>query len=257
MHSVGYSGVGPVFEEEYALLPRGLPPSEACSVRYIIEYKQEIMEKWSDAAWKAAEPIYRKIIEHPFVEALAGGTLEREKFVFYLRQDSLYLDNYSRVLARIASRLTMKEHIAAFLGFASEGIAVEKALHEAFLGGDVPSPDEVSPTCLLYTSVLASQATAPVEVEAAAVLPCFWVYRQVGEEILARQRGGNPYRQWIETYADPTFADATDRAVGICDVLADRTGDEVRRRMTDIFVRCTKMEWLFWDSAWRLESWRI
>ena len=176
----------------------------------------------------------------------------------YLRQDSLYLAHYSRVLTHIASRLTEKEHIAAFIRFASDGIEVEEALHGSFLKGDVPAPEEISPTCLLYTSVLQAQATAPVEVEAAAVLPCFWVYQQVGRQIIARQQGsGNPYAQWIETYADPSFTEATSQAIGICDALAEKTGPETRRRMTDIFLRCTKMEWLFWDSAWYLESWKI
>ena len=138
------------------------------------------MKKWSEEAWDVARPTYLKIIEHPFVEELARGTLAADKFLFYLRQDSLYLAHYSRVLTHIASRLTEKEHIAAFIRFASDGIEVEEALHGSFLKGDVPAPEEISPTCLLYTSVLQAQATAPVEVEAAAVLPCFWVYQQVG-----------------------------------------------------------------------------
>lgn len=183
------------------------------------------MKKWSEEAWDVARPTYLKIIEHPFVEELARGTLSADKFLFYLRQDSLYLAHYSRVLTHIASRLTEKEHIAAFIRFASDGIEVEEALHGSFLKGDVPAPEEISPTCLLYTSVLQAQATAPVEVEAAAVLPCFWVYQQVGRQIIARQQGsGNPYAQWIETYADPTFAEATSQAIGICDTLAEKPG---------------------------------
>lgn len=110
----------------------------------------------------------------------------------------------------------------------------------------------------LHLGAAKAQALAPVEVEAAAVLPCFWVYQQVGQQIIARQQGSaNPYAQWIETYADPTFAEATARAIGICDALAEKTGPETRHRMTDTFLRCTKMEWMFWDSAWRLESWKI
>lgn len=217
-----------------------------------------ISKKWSEEAWEEALPVYRKILEHPFVEQLARGELAAGKFMFYLRQDSIYLGNYARVLTHIASRLSDREQTAAFIRFAADGIEVEKALHESFLCGDVPLPQEISPTCLLYTSVLQSQATAPVEVEAAAVLPCFWVYQRVGEEILARQRGdGNPYMRWIATYADPSFGEATLRAIAICDALAARTGEEVRRRMTDIFVRCTRMEYLFWDSAWQLETWKI
>lgn len=185
------------------------------------------MSRWSDSAWEAARPVYEKILEHPFVRALADGTLSAERFRFYLRQDALYLDGYARRLAHIAARLGRKEHTEAFLRFAADGIAVERALHEQFLGGEHPAPEEISPACLLYTSVLESQATAPVEVEAAAVLPCFVVYQRVGEAIHAQQQGTeNPYRQWIETYADPAFAASTAEATAICDALADAAAKE-------------------------------
>lgn len=235
------------------------------------------MSRWSDSAWEAARPVYEKILEHPFVRALADGTLSAERFRFYLRQDALYLDGYARRLAHIAARLGRKEHTEAFLRFAADGIAVERALHEQFLGGEHPASEEISPACLLYTSLLDAQATAPVEVEAAALLPCFVVYQRVGESILARQSGSpaagrredgaaqgdggraaeNPYRCWIETYADPAFAASARLATQICDELAAASGEEIRRRMTDIFVRCTRMEWMFWDSAWNLETWKI
>ena len=196
-----------------------------------------MMKKWSDEAWQAALPVYRKIIQHPFVDALARGTLDNERFMFYLRQDSLYLARYSRALTHIASRLADKD--------------------QSFLQGSVPDQNEISPACLLYTSLLGSQAAAPVEVEAAAVLPCFWVYQRVGVDILSRQQGDNPYMRWIETYGDEAFAASTAEAVAICDSLAEAAGADTRRMMTDIFVRCTKMEWMFWDSAWRLEQWPI
>lgn len=66
------------------------------------------MKRWSDEAWEAAEPVYRRILEHPFVGELAAGTLSAERFRFYIRQDALYLDGYARRLAHIASRLVRK-----------------------------------------------------------------------------------------------------------------------------------------------------
>ena len=92
---------------------------------------------WSRQAWETALPVYRKILEHPFVQELAQGTLAAEKFRFYLRQDSLYLGAYARVLSHIASRLNQREHTAAFLRFASDGIAVEQALHRSYLHEDI------------------------------------------------------------------------------------------------------------------------
>ena len=120
--------------------------------------------RWSETAWKAVEDVYEAILRQPFVRELMQGTLPREKFLFYLGQDAHYLASYCRSLAHTASRLTDTRHVNAFLKFASDGIAVEKALHESFLNGEPLPP--VSPTCAFYTSVETAAAMRPVEVEA-------------------------------------------------------------------------------------------
>lgn len=213
--------------------------------------------KWSENAWNIAEPVYLAILEQPFVNELAAGTLPKERFLFYLGQDALYLAGYTKVLAHIASRMSRKEHISDFLKFATDGIAVEQALHESFLQG-APLP-EISPTCLMYTAVEKAAAYAPVAVESAAVLPCFWIYQRVGEHILSHADNllANPYARWIETYGDEAFAAATRRAIEICDELAEEATDEVRRQMTEVFLNCSRLEWMFWDSAYNLEKWKI
>ena len=214
-------------------------------------------KKWSDEAWEAAAPVYNEILRHGFVRELAVGTLPVEKFAFYLAQDSLYLADYARVLAHIASRLTDKDMIADFARFASHGIEVETAMHATFLSRYGVRPQAKAPGCMLYTSVLKSQAYNPVEVELAAVLPCFKVYLEVGKAIAAQAAEGNPYAMWIGTYADPTFEASTVRALEIADELAAKASPEVRREMTEAFVMCTRMEWMFWDSAYMLENWKI
>lgn len=213
--------------------------------------------KWSDQAWLAAEPVYRAILKHPFVVELAAGTLPREKFLYYLGQDAQYLAGYTRVLAHVASRLTCKEHVADFLKFATDGIAVEQALHESFLQGmELP---EKSPSCTMYIAVEEASGFDDVAVEAASLLPCFWIYQRVGEHILqtAESLSENPYSRWINTYGDEFFAAATRRAIEICDQLAAEASEEVRRRMTEIFLTCARLEWMFWDSAYNLEKWKI
>lgn len=211
---------------------------------------------WSQEAWAAAQPTYNKILEHPFVRQLAEGTLPMEKFVHYLQQDALYLANYSRVLAHIASRLDRGEQMAAFLKFAADGVAVEKAMHEVFIAPFGPAR-EMSPANLLYTSIQKAQATEAVEIEAASILPCFWVYLEVGKHIAAESTPDNPYAQWIATYSDAAFESSNNLAIDICNQLADNSSPEMRQRMTEMFVLCTKMEWLFWDSAFKQEKWTI
>lgn len=213
--------------------------------------------KWSEEAWNAAAEIYDRILELPFVRELAAGTLSRERFQFYIGQDSMYIDNYSRVLAHVGSRMPRKEWMEDFLRFASDGIAVEKALHEFYLTGHDTGSLRPSPTCLLYNSYEAAKAMAPVEVEAASILPCFWVYQRVGESIMRECAEGNPYARWIETYGDEGFAESNCRAIEICDGLAEGASPEVRAQMTEAFVMSTRMEWMFWDSAYRMEQWPV
>ncbi len=214
--------------------------------------------KWSDWAWEQARPVYDDILDLPFVKELAAGTLSRDRFLFYLRQDSIYLENYTRVLAHIASRLPRTEQTLDFLKFAHDGILVERALHESYLKGQGHDNGALpTPTTLLYNSYERAKGLGPVEVEAACVLPCFWVYKRVGEEIIKKSASDNPYSRWIETYADQTFAESNRRAIEICDELAEAATPEIRREMTEAFVMATKMEWMFWDSAYRKETWKI
>ena len=211
--------------------------------------------KWSAEAWKASLPIYEAILELPFIKKLAEGTLDREIFNRYIQQDSLYIKEYSRVLAHIASRLEDVKEMEAFLGFAGDGVLVEKELHGMYVSEEAV---EMSPTCLLYTSFLKAQSMEPVEVEAAAVLPCFWIYLAVGKHILSIAKlEGNPYVDWIRTYSDAGFEASTEKAIAICDRFASGVTDGVRERMTNVYVKAARMEWMFWDAAYQNYNWKI
>lgn len=215
---------------------------------------------WSAQAWQAALPAYNKILELPFLRELMNGSLPQDKFRFYIQQDALYLNAFGKALAGIAARLDHPEHRGAFATFAGETMAVERDLHQSFfdlLGR--PEDLEASPTCLLYTSYMLRQLTeAPVEVALASVLPCFWIYKEVGDYILANQtKAANSYQSWIDTYGGEAFGQVVRQAIGICDELADDCSDKQRAAMTRSYVLCTKMEWMFWDSAYKLEQWPI
>lgn len=209
--------------------------------------------KWSEIAWQTSQKVYESILRLPFLQELAEGTLPREKFNFYIGQDALYLNDYSRRLAHIASRLHDPQLTEIFLKFAADGVAVEKCLHSSFIS---EAPRKKSPTCLFYTSLLAATSTDDVAVECAAILPCFWIYREVGRNIIKRARmDGNPYSEWIATYADEGFSKSTDLCISICDRLAGNASAEVVERMTDVFLNASRLELRFWDSAYNLETW--
>jgi thiaminase/transcriptional activator TenA len=213
---------------------------------------------WSEEAWQAIEPVFSAITVHPFVTGLIDGSLANEKFLFYINQDYLYLNDFSRVLSGLAATIQRQSDSELFLNFASQAMAVERELHASFLGSLNPS-QSLSPTCELYVSYLYKRLTlGPLETAVAAVLPCFWIYQAVGDYILAQKPGpNNPFRAWIDTYGSDDYAAVVTKAVALVNQLADETTPAIRERMKEAFVVASKMEWMFWDSAWRLEVWPI
>ena len=216
--------------------------------------------QWSEQAWQAALPAYTKILDLPFLHELMDGSLPREKFRFYIQQDALYLNGFGKALAGIAAKLEKIEHMQTFVTFAGDIMQVEREMHQSFYDvlGDMDNL-EASPACQLYVSYMLRQlADAPVETALASVLPCFWVYKEVGDHILANQtKGDNQYQNWINTYGGEEYGAAVARAIAVCDELAANCTKKQREAMTKAYVLCTKMEWMFWDSAYRLEQWPV
>ena len=112
--------------------------------------------------------------------------LSRERFQGYIIQDALYLAQYSRILAIAGARGPDVETLRTFGSCALEAVAVEQALHERYLTEFGVDPTQIaaaepSPDCLGYTSfLLATAYHEPWEVLVAALLPCFWIYWDVG-----------------------------------------------------------------------------
>lgn len=215
------------------------------------------MTSIAQACWEDVDDWFAAICRHPFVLGLADGTLPEDVFVRYLVDDVHYLDRYARVLARLAARAPDPEGIALLAGSAAGAIAAERGLHREFLAPRGLDPDadtlpEASPTCVAYTGYLEQGATAPFDVALAAVLPCFRVYAEVGRHVLARRSPGDdhPYGAWIDTYAAPEFAAAVRSAEAYLDAAAEHRED-----VLTAYRRSTRFEWMFWDAAWRGETW--
>lgn len=214
---------------------------------------------WSESAWKPIEGTYQSILQMPFIEELADGTLPEEKFRFYMAQDSLYLEHFGRALALIAARAHDVKDTLNYLKYAETAIIVENALHESYFRDfGLIDKGTMQPACHHYAHFLKSTAALDaVEIAMAALLPCFWIYKKVGDHICRRhQSGNNPYQKWIDTYGGEDFADAVEQAVSICDRVASETTPAIRERMTEAFITSSRMEYSFWEAAYHLKVWK-
>jgi thiaminase (transcriptional activator TenA) len=218
---------------------------------------------FSSAAWREIAPIYGAIRAMPFISELAAGTLAPDRFRFYIRQDARYLVDFARALALCAIRAPDPGAMSQILARATNALAVEQKLHASFfrqfgLADLRAEAIEPTPTCFGYVNfLLAAAQGAPYPTAIGAVLPCFWIYREIGCEIKNTAAPDNAYRAWIDTYGDPGFGAAVDGMIALADRTAAAASADDRAAMLAAFRRAAQFEWMFWDSAYRLETWPI
>jgi thiaminase/transcriptional activator TenA len=215
--------------------------------------------KWSDQTWKSIEVIYASILQMPFIEELMNGKLAKEKFQFYIAQDSLYLEHFGRALALTGAKAFDIADALTYIRFAENAIVVENVLHESFFKDfGLTDKGSIQPACHHYSHFLKSTAAfEPLEVAMAATLPCFWIYKKVGDYIYQNQNiTTNPYQRWIETYGGEEFSVAVQQAIDICDNAAANTTSDIRKRMTDAFITSSRLEFEFWEAAYNIRMWR-
>jgi thiaminase/transcriptional activator TenA len=218
---------------------------------------------FSAELWKSIEPIYDAILRHPFIRGLGDGSLDPESFKFYVVQDSLYLREFGRALSIAAARAPQDDWIVMFAEHAANAVKVERALHEGFFrhwglaAGEVAATPP-APSNLAYTSFLLAVAYGGKFHEAlAALLPCYWIYWEVGKVL---ERMGSPetlFQRWIRTYASEEFAGVVRGVIDATDATAAELSGAEREAMRRCFVTTSRYEWMFWDMAYRREAWPV
>jgi thiaminase/transcriptional activator TenA len=218
---------------------------------------------FTDELWQSIATIYASILRHPFLRGLTDGSLPRESFRFYAVQDALYLREFARALSLAAARAPEDDWIIMFNEHAAGALRVERALHESFFREFGLSPEDVAatplaPTNLAYTSYLLTVAyAAPFHEAITALLPCYWIYWEVGKEL---ERAGSPdplYARWIGTYASKEFGSLVRAVLDATDKTASRRQRTELDMMRRHFIVASRYEWMFWEMGYRRETWPI
>ena len=211
--------------------------------------------------WKSIEPIYAAILRHPFLRGLTDGSLPRESFKFYAVQDALYLREFARALSLAGARAPQDDWIIMFNEHAAGALKVERSLHESFfqefgLTSQGVASTPLAPTNLAYTSYLLAVAYgSPFHEAIAALLPCYWIYWEVGKE-LERVGSADPlYKRWIGTYASEEFGSVVRAVLASADQVAAGLTPLERDAMRRHFITTSRYEWMLWDMGLRREAW--
>ncbi|OBK76774.1 TenA family protein [Mycobacterium sp. 1274761.0] len=195
---------------------------------------------WSDNSGMAADAL-----AHPFVVGIGDGSLRRELFAGYIAQDAFFLESFARAYALALAR---SPDTATLLTLADllTGVRQELGLHASYAAewGIDMAGVQPWPATLAYTEfLLATAATQELGVIYAAMTPCMRLYAFIGASLDAGRAG--PYAQWVQTYADPGFADIASSLERLLDDQADDTA-----RVRDAYGRAMQLELGFFEAAY-------
>lgn len=220
-------------------------------------------DSFSAELWHGIADIYGAILAHPFLAGLTDGSLPPEAFAFYLVQDALYLRRYAQSLAAVASRAPDTAGTEMFARHAAGIVAVEMSLHESLfpeLGISQAAVDaaEDAPTNLAYTSYLLAAARGGSYAEGVgAVLPCYWIYWEVGKHLLGRGSPNPRYQRWIDAYGSDEFGNEALEVIAVTDELGRKLAPAERDLVRGHFRATARYEWMFWDMGYRQETWPV
>jgi len=209
--------------------------------------------------------LWQRAQQHPFVDALADASLEREKFIHYLEQDYAYLIGYSRAIALATAKAPTLSRMTEFAGLLHSTLNMEMQLHREFCAEFGITPEQLAavepaPACQAYIDFcISTAATGDVLDLLAALIPCGVGYAEIGARLMAQPAlsPSHPYRQWIYTYGGDEYQQYAQWMIAALNELGADASASRLPRLTELFRLGLRYEWLFWEMAWRMADWPL
>jgi len=258
----GRIGVRVLFDPIHSASSRLIPiesPERQLAPELFIPPFAERCQGSAISAWDAS-------YDHPFVAGLIDGSLSAERFRFYQMQDARYLEKYADVCSLLSTRFRNPIDKLWFIDGAKLALIVEQELHTSY-GKELGYSAEdiaalaLTPNNAAYQNHMWSCAFGGSLLEGlAALAPCPWLYTDIGLRI-QREMGDipldHPYRNWLMTYADPSFIAYTNQLLVLLQGQAELHGALYHNAAIKAFERSVQYEWMFWDQAWEMQTWSV
>ena len=212
-----------------------------------------------------ASSIWHQSHEHPFLRGMADGTLDEEKFKFYICQDYLFLIEYARLYGLAAVKapdLVTMEKFAALM----HATLYEEMEHHRKYGEKIGitreqmEQTEPSSVTLAYSGfMLQSAFKGSLAHVLAVLLPCTWSYWEMGKSLASQAQSlTHPhYREWILLYSCDEFGQLALMLIDELNRVCSGLSESELKELETLFVRSSKFEWQFWEMAWQGTMWGV
>ena len=208
-----------------------------------------------------SKEIWEAYHEHPFVKGIADGSLDKEKFKYYMIQDYLYLIDYTKVFALGAAKAKDLSAMKLFAGYTNAILDGEMDIHRAYMARLGITPEEaetanVALDNLSYTSYMLRVAYEEGQAEvAAAILSCAVSYEVIAKKIVEKhpEALNHPfYGEWVSGYVADAYHEENQVLIDLMDRLSDGYSEKQLQHLEEIFTACSRYEMAFWDMAWEM-----
>ena len=208
--------------------------------------REENIDRWKTANY-----------EHPFVKKLGDGSLELDKFQYYLKQDYVFLINYCKVLALAVSKSSSEKMMRKWAGLLDETLNSEMDLHRNFCrdyGISLSSLEKTKAdtSTASYCNFLIDNANKNSEkFIAISLLPCQWGYQEIAQNFVKNNLESNSFHKiWVDSYSSQEYQDVTNWLKNYVDEVGKNSNNKEIKTYKELFSMGIKYEIGFWDSAW-------
>lgn len=215
--------------------------------------------KLTEILYKSVEDIWTSYNEHPFVKGIENGNLDLKKFKYYMIQDYLYLLDYSKIFALGVVKAPDEEIMRFFADLVNSTLNSEMGIHKKYMERLNITTEDVKNTKISlanksYTNYMLWQSeNGDILDLIVSVLSCSWSYKVIADKINKNNvnaKENNFFGEWINGYISDEYAESNDRLLKFVDILGQNISSEKIEKLKEIFVDCSKYEYMFWDMAY-------
>lgn len=190
---------------------------------------------------------------HPFTNALADGTLSRDKMAGYLQQDYLFVEGFVRLLASaVAHAPTLADAVpgAQFLGLICG--PENTYFLRSFEALDIPPSAPPAPETIAFQQLMdRARHSGRYEIMLSVLVVAEWVYLDWATPFEARA-DDLPFwlGEWITLHSGDGFAGVVAYLRGQLDTVWASLGDDARADVAATFAEAVRLERAFFDASW-------
>lgn len=198
--------------------------------------------------------LLREIANHPFNIELMNGTLNIESFKFYIQQDVLFLDDYTRTILIIASRIEDHNNVIPLAKVAQGSIAISRFLrHHYFIIYGV-GRGKKSSACFNFTNFLLSISYSDIYEAITVLYSCMFIYKAVIHGMKSGFKKNNRYKEWFDFCSSSLMEYGCTTLENIVDEYCKKVGVKEKSRMLELFRISAQFELDFWSSAYNFSE---